>query len=734
MKKEQILLSISILMSGRKETKKCLDSLKPLMSEIPCELILVDTGCDEDTRKLIETYTDNIITFEWCKDFSKARNAGLKKATGKWFLYLDDDEWFEDPSEIIEFFKSGEYKKYHSGCYVQRNYNDYIESDYTDCLVSRMIELRKETRFYSSIHEYMEPFYGPAKLFNTYVKHFGYIFNNPEEKYNHAKRNVELLIDMMNKKPMELRWDMQILQEYSSMGENEKIIEIAQDAIRKFHRLRKDQRTDRVTRTFGSFYAYLVDAYDRKFDYDKEIETFDKALKEKDLGNLSIAYMCTTMTMMYFRREEYEKAIETFKTYIDVYKKIAHDKDEMYRQGALLVESTFQKTYYEDMLLHGIMASVKLGQDEILEEYFYQLGWKDSRMLLHPSLQKIVITHMAEAPFRESYINMAKTMAERVNNISSVIPILKEIEGKYRSASKDTEECEEKKQFFRIVRIFSHVDHSHWYITYLRILNAKEEGNMEEIPSLYDKLFAHVFDMFNLDKAIWEIAEEAKVEMEPFFLRVDFDTWRNGICQWMENSDRADIAYKEKMIQQWKRTDSFWYDFLDMKIKEGYLLHPVEGITFEEIEKELFDFAHAEDIFYRHFFKEETFDSFPEALPQECRIAERLLEVEKARMISNDSKAMEKMKNLAGVYEPLKDTIKLYARKFGEYVKKKEQTANAARMEILKLAEEMKEKVQILIANGKEEEAQNILLQLSKFVPDDEEIKLMMRKDISVYH
>ena len=49
-------------------------------------------GCGEQVRQIIEEYTDKIVDFEWCKDFSKARNAGLRKAKGKWFLFLDDDD------------------------------------------------------------------------------------------------------------------------------------------------------------------------------------------------------------------------------------------------------------------------------------------------------------------------------------------------------------------------------------------------------------------------------------------------------------------------------------------------------------------------------------------------------------------------------------------------------------------------------------------------------------------
>ena len=33
-------------------------------------------------------------------------------------MYLDDDEWFVDTRELIEFFVSGEYKKYGQASYI----------------------------------------------------------------------------------------------------------------------------------------------------------------------------------------------------------------------------------------------------------------------------------------------------------------------------------------------------------------------------------------------------------------------------------------------------------------------------------------------------------------------------------------------------------------------------------------------------------------------------------------
>ena len=90
-------LSISILVSNHIDTvRKCLESVKPLLDRLRAELIVVDTGSTDGSIDVAKEYTDKIIPFVWCNDFSAARNVGLKAAHGEWFLYLDDDEWFDD--------------------------------------------------------------------------------------------------------------------------------------------------------------------------------------------------------------------------------------------------------------------------------------------------------------------------------------------------------------------------------------------------------------------------------------------------------------------------------------------------------------------------------------------------------------------------------------------------------------------------------------------------------------
>lgn len=107
------LLSISLLASNRQDTlRRCIDSLCPMMRELSCELIVVNTSTQPEIEAIIREYTDVVIPFLWYNDFSKARNCGLAEARGEWYLYIDDDEWFEDTKEIVTFFKSGEYRHY----------------------------------------------------------------------------------------------------------------------------------------------------------------------------------------------------------------------------------------------------------------------------------------------------------------------------------------------------------------------------------------------------------------------------------------------------------------------------------------------------------------------------------------------------------------------------------------------------------------------------------------------
>ncbi|MBL8958109.1 MAG: glycosyltransferase [Myxococcaceae bacterium] len=66
----------------------CLDSVKGIVDEV----IIVDTGSTDATKKIAAAAGARVIDQPWNDDFAAPRNAALKAATGDWVLQLDADE------------------------------------------------------------------------------------------------------------------------------------------------------------------------------------------------------------------------------------------------------------------------------------------------------------------------------------------------------------------------------------------------------------------------------------------------------------------------------------------------------------------------------------------------------------------------------------------------------------------------------------------------------------------
>jgi tetratricopeptide (TPR) repeat protein len=71
--------------------EECLASLEGFVDEI----VLVDTGCHDDTLEKARRFPIKLHSFPWCQDFSAARNYAIAQAGGEWILYIDADERLE---------------------------------------------------------------------------------------------------------------------------------------------------------------------------------------------------------------------------------------------------------------------------------------------------------------------------------------------------------------------------------------------------------------------------------------------------------------------------------------------------------------------------------------------------------------------------------------------------------------------------------------------------------------
>ena len=93
-------ISISQCMIVKNEEKNIRRALS-WAKEIVQEQVVVDTGSTDRTVEIAESMGAKIFHFEWCDDFSAAKNYAIEQATGDWIAFLDADEYFtpEDGSD-----------------------------------------------------------------------------------------------------------------------------------------------------------------------------------------------------------------------------------------------------------------------------------------------------------------------------------------------------------------------------------------------------------------------------------------------------------------------------------------------------------------------------------------------------------------------------------------------------------------------------------------------------------
>ena len=176
-----MILTIGMIVKNEeKYLRRCLEAIKPILEKVDSELIIADTGSSDSTVEIAKDFADQVFSFEWSNDFSAARNSTLERAKGEWYMSLDADEIFEDVSEIIEFFNSGEYKKFKSATVVIRNFSSESRAVYGDLDAHRLIRISEDTRYHNKIHEVL-PLQEPYKKLSTLANHFGYLTENNKE-------------------------------------------------------------------------------------------------------------------------------------------------------------------------------------------------------------------------------------------------------------------------------------------------------------------------------------------------------------------------------------------------------------------------------------------------------------------------------------------------------------------------------------------------------------------------
>ncbi len=774
-KGKQPLLSISLLTSVRKDCiRRCLDSLTPIREQIDCELIIVDTGCDAEMLAILREYTEQIIPFTWCDDFSAARNAGLKQAKGKWFLFIDDDEWFGDAAELIAFFQTGEYDRYDAARYLVRNFYDSKRESYVETGALRVVRKERATTFVGIVHENLEPIRKRVKILHSFAYHDGYVYQSEEERNKHALRNIRLLNKALKKEPNNLHNRAQLFLEYGTIREYRKSYEICKETLA----LIEKSNNDYINKMRGEFYAGSVEACMQSTQLEEGVEEGKKALADTRNMPMARAALHIDMAELYYKLGDEQNCKENCYQYFQYYEKLQENEQDRISQsiGTFYVEHACEernKNFICDFL---VRISLKENDIETAKTYFEKMGWEQedgptysnehSRTESggykneacpngHPGIQSnnkvyiydyklipLMIEAMADTDFHPWYVSVAQTFMNRKSISAGVIKTVQSIEKAV------AEEGKGSIRFARLARIFSQVQAEHFYIDYLKIHHAAFTHETEGLEEAYDAIFRKVVDPFNLDRSIWQIAEDLHLDLERHFLNIPFQRWRRGVDAFCMRTTLEKIQEYTELLARIQSRQDIRYDYFAVKSLEARLKYAEAGNDYEKLHTLFARFSDETVALYARYFKEESFQGEMDMLPDPCRAAVRMQAVLEAEVAGDYRTALGTLKECAGVCVSLDEAIKVYAYLCAEQFKNKaNQSAgqkkvleNQNRMpkdnapkyiatpndEMELLAVGVKAKAKELMGVGMYREAAQALKQLLVYVPNDEETKELL--------
>lgn len=656
------LLTISLLISNRPDTiSRCLDSLRPIMEAIPSELILIDTSKSEEIHKLLLEYTDQVYEFEWCQDFAKARNEGLRRAKGKWFLYLDDDEWFVEIDELIRFFKSGKYKEYGSANIKVRNFSNPEYTKYTDGWVTRLFYLDGETRFEGRVHEYIYHLYGKQIFLNVIANHSGYIYVTKEKLRQHFDRNSKILLEVIQEEPDELRWQAQMVQEYHTVDEWESIVSFCDEQLKK--RSKIENFMDR--NHFCTLYAGIIEGLFRTKRYEESLAMCETAMQDERSTELLKAMIYLRKAENYVALERWGAAKNEIEKYLECYNVFNPNEPAMQAQmGTLLVQMTFER--YNLTKAYHILTDIVIkggNNSDVLGRYIGYLV-RDEEMC------KIICADIQswEEKDEEVFLKFAKA-------------------------------CAQTKQTF-------------WYICYCKAIVADLEEKKEKVEETIKDLLGELANVFYLPDRIYTIIDKYDIKIAKLWSMISNSEWQNQINQFVNSCDDEYIdkvySYLRDVYEgeDW-RVLSLETAFVEKQVIEG----PKEDIlAYYDLLK---NYATVKIIHYQAICQE------TDAIPKDILAAEKILRYTETDM-QDKVFALRQLKEAAELYPVVADGLGAFLHRYTELESHRVQY-QMDEMEALRV--QVLTQVRGMLDGGQTAEAFEILVQLKQMFPGDVEVE-----------
>lgn len=304
-------LSVCIITKNEAEKlKKCLKELAPY----PWELVVVDTGSEDNSVEIAKQYGANICSFSWVNDFAAAKNYAIAQAKNEMVLVLDTDEYLE-PLDYKKLMRQVEANPGAVGRIMRRNVfvADGEEKETVEYI--HRIFSKKLYCYQGRIHEQVirkdaDPAGDGRWNYETYytelcILHDGYS-GTEEERQKKAQRNIRLLLEAQKDSPEDPYLQYQLGKGYYMAGNYEEaanwfdkalyydlnpkleyvidMVETYGYALLKLGRAQDGLMLEGVYNEFGNsadFQFLMGLIYMNNEMFDKAVEEFKKATKHE---------------------------------------------------------------------------------------------------------------------------------------------------------------------------------------------------------------------------------------------------------------------------------------------------------------------------------------------------------------------------------------------------------------------------------------------------------------------
>lgn len=158
---------------------RCLTSIHDLMDEI----IIVDTGSNDKTKRIASQFTDKIYDYKWADHFSSARNYSFGFATKQYTLWLDADDVINTQNRMLLKQLKGNLRQNINSVTMKYLVNpDSLNNPSFIMKRNRLVKTNCQFKWNGAVHEYLEV--------NGPIFHSDISIHHVKDRTDTSKRNL----------------------------------------------------------------------------------------------------------------------------------------------------------------------------------------------------------------------------------------------------------------------------------------------------------------------------------------------------------------------------------------------------------------------------------------------------------------------------------------------------------------------------------------------------------------